>query len=150
VRGDEGEPLLRFAGTSVYETRASPTWYANASRAVPAFARAEAAPRWRKVAQALSYVWQDHRVVWTKADPPQVVEAEPTKAHLVFRWQIPATAAGKPFAINGLLGWGPPPSTSGGRNWTPIAAAAGGAVLLAAGAAAFGARRLRRRAPSPR
>ena len=79
VRGDRNEPLLRFAGTSVYD----------------------------KVARGLSYVWRDHRVVWTKDELPQAVQDDPTQAHLVFRWEIPATAAGTPFTIKGLLGWGP-------------------------------------------
>jgi hypothetical protein len=149
VRGDHGEPFLRFAQKSVYANLASPTFYVNASRAVPGFAGAGAAPRWRKVAKGFSYVWRDHRVVWTGIDSPPVVKEEPAKTHLIFSWELPATADGKPFRITGLLGWAPPPDNGGETNRVPMIAASLGAALVAAVAVGMGVRRRRRRAPPP-
>jgi hypothetical protein len=147
VRGDHGEPFLRFARKSIYANLASPTFYVNASRAVPGFAGADAAPRWHKLADGFSYVWRDHRVVWTGIDSPPVVKEQPTKTHLIFNWALPATADRKPFKITGLLGWAPPPGNGGGTNQVPTIAAAVGAALVAAVALGLGVRRLKRRTP---
>jgi len=75
VLGARGEPYLRFTKSAVYENASAPTAYLNAARAVPAFARADADPRWRKVARGASYTWHEHRIVWSQKDDPDVVRA---------------------------------------------------------------------------
>jgi hypothetical protein len=136
VRGYQGEPYLRFAGLNVYENLSSPTVYLNSSRSVPTAAVSGAKPRWHGVARSSSYTWHDHRIVWTAAKPPVAVQESPRDAHVVFKWRLPATADGKPFAITGFLGWVPPPATKGGdTDWSlvaGIAAAAAACVVLAA------------------
>jgi hypothetical protein len=148
VLGVQHEPYLRFTGGAVYENTLSPTSYLNASHSVPPTATSDAEPRWKKVAAGASYRWHDHRIVWTGRNPPEIVQEEPDTQHLIFRWNIPATADGEPFAIKGYLGWGPPAhSDDGGTAWWPIALAVGGALAAAALVVGVGARRMRRRAP---
>ena len=133
VLGRSGEPYLRFVEGVVEENMRSPT---------------TARSRWRKVATGASYAWHDHRIVWTGASPPRVLQQAPDVAHLVFRWAIHATADGKPFLIKGFLGWSPPPKTKGGDTsaWVYAAAAAGaGALVAAALGLGLRARRARRR-----
>jgi hypothetical protein len=150
VLGYEGEPFLRFAGKAVYENVRSPSVYLSRKRdpartRVPAAADADAAPRWRRIARGYSYAWFDHRIHWTHADVPPAVKKAPDQIHLIFRWRVPGRADGTRFAIQGLLGYRPPPRAQDGggtRRWLLAAAGAGGALVLA-----VGARRLRRRAP---
>jgi hypothetical protein len=149
VFGYQREPYLRFTRAGVFENTASPTAYLNSSRIVPKAATANAAPHWKKVARSDSYTWHDHRIVWTAAQPPPEVQAEPHESHLVFNWRIPARADGRPFRITGFLGWTPPPAAVDSRDtsvWLIVAAAAGGALLVAATVGA-GVRRARRRTP---
>ena len=147
VLGRSGEPYLRFSPDRVDENTRSPTTFLNTSRAVPAAARPDAQPRWRRVSFGPTYAWHDHRIVWTSSGSPDVVRRDPHASHLVFRWRLPATADGRRFLITGFLGWAPPETEDeGGTSLWPIAAAVGGAALAAA-AIGVGARRARRRAP---
>jgi hypothetical protein len=150
VLGRAGEPYLQFTRSGVSENARSPTTYLNHSRVVPAGANPDAKPAWRRVSSGNGYAWHDHRIVWTGASPPPVVEQEPDASHLIFRWSLPATAAGRPFRINGFLGWAPPPAgveDDGTSRW--IYAAAVAATALAGAVAvvlAVRARRATRRA----
>jgi hypothetical protein len=149
ILGVDHEPYLRLSGQKIDENRASPTAYLNASEPVPPTATEDARPRWRPVARGAAYSWHDHRINWEGAKPPPVVESDPTTPHLIFRWRIPATVEGKPFAINGFLGWAPTPSTQDdGVHWLLPALGAAAAVVVAATALALGprARRARRQA----
>jgi hypothetical protein len=149
ILGIDHEPYLRLSGRKVDENRASPTAYLNASQPVPPSATGNARPRWRAVARGASYAWHDHRIVWKGTQPPPAVQRDPKNPHLVFRWRIPATADGKPFAIKGFLGWAPTASGGdGGRGWLLPGVGAAAAVLVAAAALALAmrARRARRRA----
>lgn len=146
ILGARREPYLRFAASGVYENAASPTAYLNASRPVPASADPEAEPRWRKVAAGgASYTWHEHRIVWTDDEPPPVVRKAPDEPHLIRNWSIPATADDKPFRVNGLLGWAPPPpSESEGVDALVVVAIAAGAVVALAAIGATLWRRARR------
>jgi hypothetical protein len=148
ILGARREPYLRFTRAGVYENAAAPTAYLNRSRPVPAGADANAAPRWRKIADGATHTWHEHRVVWTAAGPPPTVEEAPDEPHLIFNWSIPATAAGKPFRINGFLGYVPAPQEDdrldGRVAWIGAAAVT---ALVAAAAVAVRARRARRQAP---
>jgi hypothetical protein len=148
VLGRLREPYLRFSPDRVEENMRSPTTFLNNSRAVPAAARPDARPRWRRVSYGPTYAWHDHRIVWTGNQPPVVVRRDPHVSHLVFRWRLPATTDGKRFAIAGFLGWAPTAKAADGAtsSWR-IAAGIGTAVLAAAAIGVAGARRARRRAP---
>jgi len=152
VLGRGGEPYLRFTRTAVAENMRSPTTYLNRSRVVPAAASPDAKPLWRKVASGNGYAWHDRRIVWTGASAPPVVEQEPDVSHLIFRWSLPATAGGKPFRIEGFLGWAPPAKAKdGGTSSAWVSAAALAAAALAATVAlvlALRARRAKRQALS--
>lgn len=149
VFGREGEPYLRFTRAGVSENMRSPTTFLNRSEVVPSDANPGAKPLWQKVSHGNGFAWHDHRIVWTGAAEPPIVEQAPDVSHLIFRWSLPATAGGKPFRIKGFLGWAPPPKPpdSGRSSWVYAAAPAGvalaGAVALVL---AVRARRARRRA----
>jgi len=146
--GRGGEPYLRFTRSRVSENMRSPTTYVNRSRVVPAGANPDAKPVWRRVASGNGYAWHDHRIVWTGASAPPVVEQEPDASHLIFRWSLPATARGKPFRINGFLGCGRPAKKKDGGTSPWVYAALAAAALAGAVAVvlAVRARRARRRA----
>jgi hypothetical protein len=148
VLGRGGEPYLRFTRAGVAENVRSPTTYLNRSRVVPAGANPQAKPLWRKVASGKGYAWHDHRIVWTGASPPAIVEQAPDVSHLIFSWSLPATAGGKPFLIKGFLGWAAAkPEDSGTSGWIYGAAFAVAALAVAlALVLASRARRARQRA----
>lgn len=153
VLGYDGEPFLRFAKNGIYENVRSPATFLSRERdpaqvRVPASANAKASPRWRKVGEVgASYVWHDHRIHWTAAEPPRVVQESPDQIHRIFRWRVPALADGTAFVISGFLGYAPPPQAeeAGTSAWL-VAAAIGGSALALLGLGA-GARRIARRAP---
>lgn len=154
VLGYDGEPFLRFGKDGVYENVRSPATYLSRERdpakaTVPASADPTAAPRWRKVAAAgASFIWHDHRIHWTGAEAPPIVQAAPDEIHRIFRWRIPARADGKNFVVAGFLGYAPTPqieNDDGISAW--LVAAIVGTTLVAAVALGAGARRARRRAP---
>ena len=153
VLGYQREPFLRFSLGGVYENVRSPATYLSRERDparahVPASADPTATPLWRKVATGQSYDWHDHRIHWTKPDPPAAVQRAPNEVHLLFRWAVPARADGKPFAIVGFTGYVPPPGRQGdgGMSGWLLAAAIGGAIVAVAAIGA-GVRRARRRTP---
>jgi hypothetical protein len=154
VLGYQGEPFLRFGKAGVYENVRSPATYLSRERDpakanVPASADPKAAPRWRKVAAAgESFVWHDHRIHWTRPEPPPIVQAAPNEIHRIFRWRIPARADGEDFVVSGFLGYAPTPEAEkddGISAW--LVAAVIGSTLLAAAALGAGVRRARRRTP---
>ena len=105
----------------------SPTTFLNRSEVVPSDANPGAKPVWQKVSDGNGFAWHDHRIVWTGAAEPPIVEQAPDVSHLIFRWSLPATAGGKPFRIKGFLGWAPPPKPpdSGRSAWVYAAAPRG-------------------------
>jgi hypothetical protein len=153
IRGYEGEPFLRFAASGVYENTRSPATYLSRQRdpakaRVPASADPKAPPRWQRVGAAgASFVWHDHRIHWTRSDPPAVVQREPDAIHRIFRWRIPARADGTRFAITGFLGYAPPARAADQERSTWLRWGVLGGSVLALAALALGARRVWRRAP---
>jgi hypothetical protein len=102
------------------------------------------APRWERVAFGTSFAWHDHRIGWSGKQPPAVVRDAPDEPHYVREWEIKGLANGKPFVIEGLLGYAPPPgATSGSSPWLLRGVALGIGLLVAAGVAAVGLRRRR-------
>lgn len=114
VLGYQGEPYLRFSpGKGVYENVRSPATYVNSVRygtvKLPPIARAEAKPRWIKIAKLRSWYWHDHRIHWMSTVPPPVVKASPRQRHHVFNWRVPILVGGKHYSIYGSLDYRPPP-----------------------------------------
>jgi hypothetical protein len=134
ILGYQGEPYLRFDRTGVYVNVRSPARYlSRGHEPVPGSARADAVPRWQRVATGVSFTWHDNRIHWVSATPPPSVRRAPEQLHRLFDWKVPGRANSTPFAITGFLGYVPPPGRQGdeGREWAlPAAlAGAGGAVL---------------------
>jgi hypothetical protein len=155
VLGYDGEPFLRFSSAGVYENLRSPAAYLSrvrdpAKATVPRSADPKAAPRWHRIgAGTASFVWHDHRIHWTRTQPPKVVRDEPDEIHRIFSWRVPGHADGKPFAISGFLGYAPVAhAEEGGGTSAWLVAGVIGGSLLAAAALWAGARRSRRRAPA--
>lgn len=145
IEGYEGEPYLRFTRQGVFANTRSPATYLNRFRLprdpAPASADPSAPPRWRRVSTGRTYQWHDHRIQWMRGEPPSVVAAAPRRPHRIFDWRVPGTADGKPFAVNGFLGYSPPvepsatPPTSaddGDPSWAIPVAVAGGILALLA------------------
>jgi hypothetical protein len=150
ILGYEGEPYLRFSRAGVFENVRSPAVYRNRNRwgvvAVPAEARADAEPRWRRVAAISSFSWYDHRIQWMqKGVVPPIVRASPGKPIKIFDWRVPGRADGHPFVIRGLLGYAPPPPKAAGGGGVGNWMWAGGAGLAAVAVALVGGALLLRR-----
>lgn len=153
VLGYDGEPYLRFDATGVFRNQRSPAAYLNRHRfaevELPPQADAKAPPRWMRVSTGPSFAWHDHRIHWMKRTPPPAVQAEPDAIHRIASWQVPASADGTPFTIDGFLGYSPPPPQappSGGDGSLPGPAAIAGLVLLLLSLAAIPLALTRRRA----
>lgn len=139
VTGYQGEPYLRFSpGNGIYENVRSPATYVNAVRygtvKVPPTARAEARPRWVKIARLRSWYWHDHRIHWMSTVAPPVVKADPRQPHHVFNWRVPIEVGGKRYSIFGSLDYRPPPiRAKGSRSKATVVAFVflGLAVLVA-------------------
>lgn len=152
ILGYQGEPYLRFEKTGVFANMLSPAAHLNRFRLPrplePGVADASAKPRWRRVAQGVTYEWHDHRIHWTGKEPPRGVQEHPDRIQRIFTWRIPGRADGRRFAISGFLGYAPERAAQeddGGNTAWLLVAGLGAAALLAV--IGVGARRARRRAP---
>jgi hypothetical protein len=149
VEGYGGEPYLRFLpGGTVLENQRSPATYLNqdrfATKAVPASAKSDAKPVWKRIARGGSYEWHDHRVHYMGKGTPRRVKDE-SKRQKVFDWKVEMRVGGQPVAATGTLSWIPTPGSADDGGF-PLAVLA--AVLAAlAGALAVGIM-LRRRRPA--
>lgn len=152
ILGYEGEPYLRFGDGGVFLNTRSPAAYLNRFRYPPALppgaADASARPAWHRVQGGVTFEWHDHRIHWAAREVPRAVADDPGHTHLIRNWRVPGRAAGKPFVINGFLGYVPPRVARDGkeRNWPLLLGAACGLALVVLGAG-MRARRARRRAP---
>jgi hypothetical protein len=152
ILGYEREPYLRFDRRGVWANARSPAVYLNRFRRSrglhPGVADPAAPPRWRRVAAGASYEWFDHRIHWNRTTLPRGVQQNPERVQRVLEWRVPGRAAGRPFAITGLLGYAPQPASSGGRDLL-FGLAAGASLLVLAAVVLFGVRaRGRSRGPS--
>jgi hypothetical protein len=147
VQGYNGEPYARVLGDGTVElNRRSPAFYLNQDRtgeaAVPASARAGAAPRWQVVDRAGRLQWHDHRIHWMGSGlPPQVKDKG--KGAKIFDWSIPLQVGTSAAAVHGTLSYQPRPG--GGA---PVGAIAGLIALTVLGAGAVVVVRRRRRMPA--
>ncbi len=82
----------------------------------------------RRIPPGKSFAWHDPRVVASRAQ--HEAGADPGR---VKNWRIPGRAAGKPFAIEGWLGYVPPadPTNGGGDGVSLVWVAVAAASLLA-------------------
>jgi hypothetical protein len=126
------EPYLRFeADGAVYVNLAGPTHHYNTHRFADVLPqhdiRADADPRWDRVATDGSHAWMDHRIHWMQADPPPRLDLEADGPQHVRDWVVPILVDGEPVTITGSLTWVPTPSPA-----LPLAL---GLLLVAAGVA---------------
>ena len=80
----------------------------------------------RRIASGKSFAWHDPRVVANRAQRES--GADPGR---VKNWRIPGRAAGKPFAIEGFLGYIPPPAQAGDGGGSTMPKILGAVALLA-------------------
>ena len=117
IDGYEGEPYLRFAPGGIFVNVKSPAGYVNQDRygqsKPPKSASSKAQPQWQKLAGGTVWAWHDHRIHYMSPSFPPVIRKAPNKPHHVFDWDVPATANGKRFLIEGSLDYAPPPKQPG-------------------------------------
>ena len=143
VRGEAGEPFLRFVDGTVQVNAASPTWHRTGggqAEAVDVDAGAE--PVWQRVADGQRFGWIEPRAI-----APEV-EGNPEDGAVLATWAVPVEVDGTSTSMLGELRWArnPDVATDGGLPWLNIGLAAAG--LLAVGALVVVRRRSARRARS--
>lgn len=131
VRGEAGEPFLRFADGVVRANAASPTWHriggATASRVE---VDAEARPVWTPVAQSQRFGWIEPR-----AAAPEIGEHPPADQAVLSTWAVPVEVDGEATTIVGELRWAVlagAGSDAGGVPWPNLGLAAAGVAAVAA------------------
>jgi hypothetical protein len=113
--GADGQPYLRFSGNRV-ERRTNGGW--------------------GLVKLGSSYAFHDSRI--------HAVGPPPERSGVVHNWRVMGTANGRPFAIEGFLGYrapAAPPDDGGLPAWAPVAAAGVGVLAVVALALAHRRRR---------
>jgi hypothetical protein len=151
VEGYDQDAYLRFSpdGTVEENTRSSAT-YLNVDRysaqEVPASARPDAKPRWKKIRSDGSYAWFDHRIHFTNKRVPKELRGKTTITR-VLGWKVPIIVGAQRTVARGALFWDP--SKPGSKDsddsdgfpaWAFVALAAG-VLLLGALAYLLGRRR---------
>lgn len=155
VIGREGAPFARIGPDGVEVNLRSPT-HIDDQRArgesPTVAAEADAAPRWKKVADVPRYSWLESRARYARQQPPQAV-LERDEPSVLLRWSVPVRAAGERVAITGETSWVPRPASlaapgagddAGGGGVSPLLWIVPLALLPLLGAA-FLARRVRER-----
>jgi hypothetical protein len=112
VLGYAGEPYLRLGPDGAFENRRSPSVAANETRygTVGAGVGANAAPSWRRIADAPVAVWHDHRAHWMARVAPTGVRSDPGRRRIVQPIAIPVRVDGGRATIGGRLEYLPAPS----------------------------------------
>jgi len=110
IPGYYSEPYVRIeADGSVWENRASPSFYLNDDRygqtPIPEGIDAGSEPRWEQVATDGRYAWHDHRIHWMSADLPPTVSG--VERQRVFPWELPVVIDGREAILRGELEWLP-------------------------------------------
>ncbi len=75
-----------------------------------------------------SRAWHDPRVVELRPRPAPAEGAGESEGRFVKNWRIPGRAGRREFAIEGFLGWVPPPESD--EEGVPAVLLAGGALVL--------------------
>src|SRR5262245_18492794 len=115
VLGYEDEPYLRIGPNGVFENLHSQATYINRSRqgsSVPVGVDTSptAKPEWRKISDAHSHRWHDHRIHWMSAQLPPSVAAAPGQFHHISTQRITFVHEGQRSIIAVSLDWVPGPS----------------------------------------
>lgn len=61
--------------------------------------------RWVTRSSAPEHTWRDYRVLWTNAQRPPVVVADPHQEHQVFRWGLQLRVDSQPVLVIGEVRW---------------------------------------------
>lgn len=133
ILGYQGEPYLRITDDGVFENRLSPATYLNADRQaqteVPDEAQnsdADTPPDWQRKADGSTAVWHDHRVHWMGNDPPEAVQRDDGRAHVILpEWTVPLRVGDRSVNVEGTLRWVPGP-----QPWAWLAAAIVAAAIV--------------------
>ena len=130
VRGQAGEPFLRFADGRVQVNAASPTWHrTGGAQASPVAIDGEAAPTWQPVADGQQFGWIEPRAI-----APEV-EGNPEDGAVLSTWAVPVEVDGDTATVLGELRWTRNPAVAeadGGLPWVNVALAVAGVVAVAA------------------
>jgi hypothetical protein len=115
VLGYEDEPYLRIGPNGVFENLHSQATYINRTRqgaTVPVGVDTSptAKPEWKKISDANSHRWHDHRIHWMGAQLPPRVAAAPGQFNHVSTQRITFLHDGRPSIIAVTLDWVPGPS----------------------------------------
>ena len=115
VLGYEGEPYLRIGPNGVFENLHSQATYINRTRqgsSVPAGVDTspEAKPEWKKISDAHSHRWHDHRAHWMGAQLPPTVAAAPGRFDHLSTQAIIFMHDGQRVRIDVALDWVPGPN----------------------------------------
>jgi hypothetical protein len=115
VLGYEDEPYLRIGPSGVFENVHSQATYINRSlkgATVPVGVDTSPTtkPEWRKISDARSYRWHDHRIHWMGAQLPPTVAAAPGQSHHLSTQRITFVHEGQRSIIAVALDWVPGPS----------------------------------------
>ncbi len=126
VFGYEGEPYLRVGPSGVFENIHSAAVYINRSLkggVVPSGVNTgpEVAPEWRKISDAHTVHWHDHRTHWMETTLPPVVQNASGSFHRIFSNTITMTRDGRTITATVELDWVPGPSPV---PWIPVAVVA--------------------------
>ncbi len=125
VLGYEGEPYLRIGPRGAYENLHSEATYVNRSvkgGVVPdgIDTNPRATPQWRKISDAHSARWHDHRAHRMQPGLPPQVASDPSVFHHVGVAHVKFVSDGTTFDATLALDWVPGPS---GVGWIPVIAA---------------------------
>jgi hypothetical protein len=114
VLGYEDEPYLRIGPSGVFENLHSQATYINRTRqggSVPPGVDTSptAKPEWKKISDAHSHRWHDHRIHWMSAQPPPTVASAPAQFANISAQRITFLYRGQPVHVVVALDWVPGP-----------------------------------------
>ena len=127
VRGEAGEPFLRFADGVVQVNAASPTWHrVGGGQATPVAVDGDAAPSWQRVADGQQYGWIEPRAIAPEVD------GNPEDGAVLATWAVPVEVDGETTSVLGELRWARNPAVAeaSGLPWLNIGLAAAGLVAV--------------------
>lgn len=140
VRGEAGEPFLRFADGAVQVNAASPTWHRTGGAAADAVVvDAEAEPAWQRVAESQRFGWIEPRALAPEVD------GNPEDGAVLSSWAVPLEVDGEPATVVGELRWARNPAADAGDGSPAPRLALAGAGLAAVAALVVVRRRGARR-----
>jgi hypothetical protein len=148
VDGVYDEPYLRIGPDGVEENLQSPATYTNRTRdgsaPIPDDLNPDGPPEWKRTSSEPVARFHDHRIHYMGSVPPEQVENEPTKPHLISPFLIVLRQGSAVSELTGEVRWVPSPNPT---KFYVVAVAFG--VIAGALGLWAGVSRLRRRSARP-